>query len=139
MNDAPRPTVLRELVSEVFGDDDRLTRGEIQQRAADLDLPAPLRTPVDALPDGTYEPRQAYQVLAEIQREEGVWRDEERVPLDDLTRAVATSGQEGQFDDPTGNEAGPGERYGEQLSEEPEAPAGGTPPRPSPEGRSGPH
>lgn len=38
--------------------------------------------------------------------ETGVWRDEERLPLDELTRAVATSPADGQTDDLTGNDAG---------------------------------
>lgn len=136
MNDVSRPTTLRELVGDVFGDDERLTRGEIQRRADGMDLPFPMPVLVDSLPDGTYESHQAYQVLAEIQREEGLWRDEERLPTEELNRAMATSGQEGQFDDPTGNEAGAGAQYGDRLTEEPEA---GAPPRPSPEGRAGPN
>lgn len=67
--------------------------------------------------------------MSQIQQEEGLWRDEERLPQADLNRAMATSGTEGQFDDPTGHEAGPGETFERDLSPE----------RPSPEGRSGPH
>jgi len=37
---------------------------------------------------------------------EGVWRDEERLPLSDLAAAVATSPGDGQVDDVTGNDAG---------------------------------
>ncbi|MFI5845943.1 hypothetical protein ACIA8K_40195 [Catenuloplanes sp. NPDC051500] len=37
---------------------------------------------------------------------EGVWRDEERLPLSELAAAVATSPADGQTDDPTGNDAG---------------------------------
>ena len=39
----------------------------------------------------------------------GVWRDEERLPLEELTKAVATSADDGQKDDLTGNDAGTGE------------------------------
>jgi hypothetical protein len=38
--------------------------------------------------------------------DDGQWRDEQRLPLEDLTRAVATSSNEGQADDRTGNDAG---------------------------------
>ncbi|GAA2636236.1 hypothetical protein GCM10010399_81460 [Dactylosporangium fulvum] len=37
---------------------------------------------------------------------EGVWRDEGRLPLDELMQAVAVSSQEGQGDDVAGNDAG---------------------------------
>jgi hypothetical protein len=37
---------------------------------------------------------------------EGVWRDEERLPLSELAAAVATSPADGQTDDQTGNDAG---------------------------------
>lgn len=36
----------------------------------------------------------------------GVWRDEHRLPLAELMRAVATSATDGQADDPSGNDAG---------------------------------
>ncbi|MFC0533167.1 hypothetical protein [Phytohabitans kaempferiae] len=37
---------------------------------------------------------------------DGVWRDDEKLPLRDLTRAVATSPGDGQVDDESGNDAG---------------------------------
>jgi hypothetical protein len=37
---------------------------------------------------------------------DGVWRDEERLPLKDLVQAVAQSADDGQVDDLTGNDAG---------------------------------
>src|SRR4051794_33221166 len=37
---------------------------------------------------------------------EGAWRDERRLPLADLTAAVATSSDDGQTDDLAGNDAG---------------------------------
>ena len=37
---------------------------------------------------------------------DGVWRDEERLPLSELAAAVATSPADGQTDDPSGNDAG---------------------------------
>ncbi|GAB7045740.1 hypothetical protein [Catenuloplanes indicus] len=40
------------------------------------------------------------------QKPDGVWRDEERLPLSELAAAVATSPADGQTDDPTGNDAG---------------------------------
>jgi hypothetical protein len=38
--------------------------------------------------------------------DDGVWRDEEKLPLSELTAAVATSPGDGQSDDQTGNDAG---------------------------------
>jgi hypothetical protein len=38
--------------------------------------------------------------------DDGQWRDERRLPLDELSQAVATSSNEGQMDDRTGNDAG---------------------------------
>lgn len=37
---------------------------------------------------------------------DGVWRDERRLPLEDLAAAVATSAADGQADDLAGNDAG---------------------------------
>lgn len=57
------------------------------------------------------------------------WRDEERLPLEELNRAMATNSADGQVDDLTGNDAGAGQAFGEdQLTN-----------RPSPDGRTGPH
>jgi hypothetical protein len=58
----------------------------------------------------------------------GVWRDEERLPLADLVRAVATSADDGQTDDLAGNDAG-----AEQARPKVE---GGDPDPDSAEGRS---
>jgi len=40
------------------------------------------------------------------QNEPGVWRDEETLPLSELTKAFATASTDGQADDPAGNDAG---------------------------------
>ena len=61
--------------------------------------------------------------------DEATWRDEERLPVDELNRAMATYSSDGQVDDVTGNDAGAEETFGEDP----------LPPRPSPDGRSGPH
>jgi len=37
---------------------------------------------------------------------DGVWRDEEKLPLSELTRAMAMSPGDGQVDDESGNDAG---------------------------------
>jgi hypothetical protein len=58
-----------------------------------------------------------------------VWRDEERLPVDELNRAMATYSADGQADDVTGNDAGAEEAFGEEPLN----------PRPSPDGRSGPN
>lgn len=84
------------------------------------------------------------------------WRDEERLPLPELDRAVARSAADGQFDDTTGEEAGPESAFGHGAEPEPEdpyqqrlsRPAGGPPDeptdpqrtyRPSTTGRTGPN
>ncbi|MFY1632657.1 hypothetical protein ACN27F_05090 [Solwaraspora sp. WMMB335] len=75
---------------------------------------------------------------------DGVWRDEQRLPLRDLDRAVAPAALDGEFDDVTGNEAGAEEEFGN--GPEP-ADRGGTHRasdphrayRPSTTGRNGPH
>ncbi|WP_433538153.1 hypothetical protein ACQPZK_10770 [Micromonospora sp. CA-249363] len=41
-----------------------------------------------------------------------VWRDEERLPLEELERAVAGSTIDGQADDVTGNDAGEEAAFG---------------------------
>ena len=38
--------------------------------------------------------------------DDGQWRDEGKLPLEELVQAVATSSNEGQMDDRTGNDAG---------------------------------
>ena len=53
--------------------------------------------------------------------DEGVWRDEERLPLADLAEAMATSSLDGQADDATGSDAGAEGEFGH------DAVAGGRP------------
>ena len=60
---------------------------------------------------------------------DGVWRDEERLPVDELDRAMATYSADGQVDDETGNDAGAEQAFGDDAP----------PHRPSPDGRIGPH
>ena len=78
-------------------------------------------------------------------RDEGQWRDPERLPLSELDRAMATYSFDGQVDDVTGGDAGAEEEFGD----EPLPPVTGPPDpdpdteegralRPSPEGRQGP-
>lgn len=78
---------------------------------------------------------------------DGVWRDEERLPLAELSRAVATSSTEGQQDDVTGNDAGLEQAFGDQQFVETAESGSGDPDpnseagrrlRPSPLGRQGP-
>ncbi|MFK3984129.1 hypothetical protein ACI2K4_27630 [Micromonospora sp. NPDC050397] len=78
-----------------------------------------------------------------------VWRDEEKIPLPELERAMGASTPDGQVDDTTGNEAGAESAYGhgaEAADGHPtsEADRGEmTDPerayRPSTTGRNGPH
>lgn len=49
------------------------------------------------------------------ERTDGVWRDEERLPLADLAAAVATSATDGQADDLSGNDAGIEQTLDEQA------------------------
>jgi hypothetical protein len=60
--------------------------------------------------------------------DDGQWRDERALPLEELTRAVATSANEGQMDDRTGNDAG--------IERPPDAPDDHDPDPDSAEGRA---
>ncbi|WP_133876094.1 hypothetical protein [Paractinoplanes brasiliensis] len=44
---------------------------------------------------------------------EGAWRDESKLPLSELTRAMASNSQDGQVDDLTGEDAGAEQAYGD--------------------------
>lgn len=78
-----------------------------------------------------------------------VWRDDERLPLRDLERAMGASTGDGQVDDMTGNDAGAESAYGhgaEAVDVQPTDEADRdevTDPdrayRPSTTGRNGPH
>jgi hypothetical protein len=80
--------------------------------------------------------------------DDGVWRDESRTPLADLSRAMATYSADGQVDDPTGGEVGPELEFGDgsAIGAGESLPGDDTDPtseegrrqRPSPEGRTGP-
>ncbi|NLU78757.1 hypothetical protein HCA58_10275 [Micromonospora sp. HNM0581] len=77
-----------------------------------------------------------------------VWRDEEKIPLEELDRAVARSTLDGQADDVTGNDAGEEAAFGhgpeaaDRGGEMPGTGRGATDPdrayRPSTTGRTGP-
>jgi hypothetical protein len=45
--------------------------------------------------------------------DEGVWRDEEKLPLSELVQAMATYSQDGQVDDLTGSDAGAEAEFGD--------------------------
>ena len=65
----------------------------------------------------------------------GVWRDEQRLPLDELTQAVAVNATDGQADDLSGNDAGI-EQALDELPRNPKHGTGGGDPDPdSAEGR----
>jgi hypothetical protein len=89
------------------------------------------------------------EVTGMAEPDDGAWRDERRIPLAELDRAMATYSADGQVDDPTGGDAGAEEAFGEELAEGPsggDAEWGDPDPdseegrrlRPSPEGHSGP-
>ncbi len=63
---------------------------------------------------------------------DGVWRDEERLPLDELNQAMATYSHDGQVDDATGGDASAERDLGAGAFVSDDA-AG---PRPSPDGPS---
>jgi len=76
------------------------------------------------------------------------WRDEQELPLADLTEAMAVYSTDGQQDDATGNDAGAEAAFGDQPFVERAGKGEGDPDpdseegralRPSPEGRSGPN
>ncbi|GAB2956181.1 hypothetical protein GCM10027280_51000 [Micromonospora polyrhachis] len=78
-----------------------------------------------------------------------VWRDEERLPLSELERAMASPAADGEVDDATGNDAGAESAFGhgpEAADERPDRTAKGREMtddqrayRPSTTGRTGPH
>ena len=80
------------------------------------------------------------------ERDEAQWRDEEELPLPELTEAMAVYSADGQVDDATGGDAGAEETFGDEpfvreAAGEPEPDpdsTAGRALRPSPEGRSGP-
>ncbi|UQU62570.1 hypothetical protein COUCH_26515 [Couchioplanes caeruleus] len=43
---------------------------------------------------------------------DGIWRDERKLPLSELTQAMAIYSQDGQVDDLTGEDAGAEQEYG---------------------------
>jgi hypothetical protein len=77
--------------------------------------------------------------------DDGVWRDDRRLPLDELDQAMATYSADGQVDDATGGDASAEQEFGHDPY--PERRRAGDPDpdteegralRPSPEGRTGP-
>jgi len=73
---------------------------------------------------------------------DGVWRDEERLPLRELERAMAAPAADGEVDDVTGNDAGEEAAFGhgaEAATRDPYATDPERPYRPSTTGRTGPH
>ncbi|MDG4770409.1 hypothetical protein [Solwaraspora sp. WMMD792] len=77
-----------------------------------------------------------------------VWRDEDRLPVRELERAVAAPAGDGEVDDMTGNDAAAEEEFGhgaeavDRTAGRPGGPATTDPERPyrpSTTGRTGPH
>ena len=80
--------------------------------------------------------------------DDGVWRDEQRLPLAELAQALAVNAQDGQVDDTTGNDSGEETAFGHGPTAEGQAAAGSDDDptsarqrrlKPSFEGRTGPH
>ncbi|HEY0697119.1 MAG TPA: hypothetical protein VGD43_04845, partial [Micromonospora sp.] len=60
-------------------------------------------------------------------RDDHVWRDEERIPLRELERAMASPAGDGEVDDVTGNDAGSESSFGhgpEAVDRHPTGPGG---------------
>jgi hypothetical protein len=72
------------------------------------------------------------------EQNDGVWRDEKKLPLSELTRAMASWDTDGQGD-PTDGDAGAEEAFGHGSQVDPEAAGDDQQSRPSTTGRSGPH
>ncbi|MBO0870757.1 MAG: hypothetical protein J2P15_19545 [Micromonosporaceae bacterium] len=72
--------------------------------------------------------------MSDQQRNDGQWRDDRDLPLEDLIRAMATYSADGQVDDATGGDAG----SEQSLGHDPDEARGERAMRPSPEGRTGP-
>jgi hypothetical protein len=74
--------------------------------------------------------------------DDGVWRDEEKLPLSELSNAMASWDTDGQ-DDPTDNDAGAEQAFGHGAHVSDVDETGETDPerefRPSTTGRTGPH
>jgi len=66
--------------------------------------------------------------MTDRREDDGVWRDEERLPVSELTEAMASWDIDGQ-NDPTDNDAGEEAAFGHGGGEE----------RPSTTGHTGPH
>ena len=49
--------------------------------------------------------------------DDGAWRDEKRLPLSELSEAMAVYSGDGQVDDATGQDAGAEAEYGVELRE----------------------
>ncbi|GAA3335009.1 hypothetical protein GCM10020358_01580 [Amorphoplanes nipponensis] len=75
-------------------------------------------------------------------RDDGVWRDEEKLSVKDLSEAMASWDTDGQGD-PTDNDAGEEQAFGHDAQVSTEGGPGLTDPdrenRPSTTGRGGPH
>lgn len=71
--------------------------------------------------------------MTTAQSDDDAWPDEDELPLEELSAAMATYSADGQVDDATGGEAGEEEEFGG-------APPGGrpSPDGPGPGGHSGP-
>jgi hypothetical protein len=54
--------------------------------------------------------------MTKTNSDEGAWRDEEKLPLSELTKAMATYSQDGQVDDLTGSDAGAEAEFGDGAS-----------------------
>ena len=68
--------------------------------------------------------------------DDGVWRDEEKLPVSELSQAMASWDIDGQ-NDPTDNDAGEEQAFGHGAQVEATDPERDS--RPSTTGRSGPH
>jgi hypothetical protein len=73
------------------------------------------------------------RIVMTDEQSDGVWRDEEKLPLSELNKAMASWDLDGQ-NDPTDNDAGAEQAFGNGAEVDPDRPT-----RPSTTGRTGPH
>ncbi len=93
-------------------------------------------------PGGRFGIRVPGTPITMTDREDGVWRDEEKTSVKDLSEAMASWDTDGQGD-PTDNDAGYEQAFGHDAQVKTENETGRTDPdreyRPSTTGRGGPH
>ncbi|HEX6074103.1 MAG TPA: hypothetical protein VFZ32_02440 [Micromonosporaceae bacterium] len=113
MDSHARQPALNRLLDHAYRERLRCSRDQVRVSAETLELPSALLARVAALPNGEYTREELVTALP--RGDEGVWRDESRVPLADLDRAMGGYSADGQVDDDTGGDAGAEAEFGEDA------------------------